>query len=131
MAGTIDISLSRVPAINILEPTTGEHRSHVVSAVISILKTIWPDSWGPRTEYILSNAVFALLEQPQPVTLLALPKLLTDNQYRQTILKSVTDPTVRSFFHTYDNQWPNRFREEAIAPVLNKVYKFKIGRAHV
>jgi DNA helicase HerA-like ATPase len=68
---------SKVLGINVLEATPSEQKSHIVSALISILRNIWPDAWGPRTEYILSNAVFALLEQNQPVTLLALPKLLT------------------------------------------------------
>lgn len=115
---------SRVPGINILEPTASQQKPLVLSSLISTLRNIWPDSWGPRTEYILSNAAFALLEQAQPVSLLALPKLLTDRKYRQQILRSVTDPVVQSFFHTYDHQWPDRFREEAIAPLLNKVYKF-------
>jgi hypothetical protein len=43
--------------------------------------------------------------------------------YRGQVLRSVSDPVVLSFFKTYEN-WNERFREEAIAPLLNKVSKF-------
>lgn len=114
----------RVVGFNLLEPVAGHEKPLVVSALISTMRNIWPDSWGPRTEYILSNAAFALLEQPQPVTLLAVSKLLTSKAYRDLVLRHVKDSSVRSFFETFDTQWNQRFREEAIAPLLNKVSKF-------
>ena len=45
------------------------------------MRNLWPANWGPRTEYILEHAVYALLEQPEPVTLAALLKLLLDRIY--------------------------------------------------
>ena len=68
---------SRVIELNILESVRPEDRPLVVSSVISIMKHLWPENWGPRSEWILENSVYALLEQPAPVTLAALPKLLT------------------------------------------------------
>ena len=88
------------------------------------MKNIWADNWGPRTEYILSNASFALLSQPKPQTLIAIPKLLTDPDFRERIVSNITDPVIKDFFDTYDNRWNSRYREEAIAPLLNKVNKF-------
>lgn len=113
-----------VPAINILESVSIEQRPLVVSSLINILKNIWADNWGPRTEYILSNSAFALLEQPEPQTLLAIPKLLTNSKFRERIVANVTDPAVLDFFDTYDNRWNARFREEAVSPLLNKTNKF-------
>ena len=87
------------------------------------MRNLWPLNWGPRTEYILEHAVYALLEQPEPVTLAALPKLLVDHNYRKQVVSHVSDPAVRSFFQFYETQ-NDRLREESIAPLLNKVLKF-------
>jgi DNA helicase HerA-like ATPase len=113
-----------VPGINILERVQPDYRPLVVSALISTLKNIWPDGWGPQTEYLLSNFTFALLEQDEPVTLLALPKLLTDSAYRAHVLSRVSDPAVRGFFHIYDEVWDKDQRAHASAPLLNKASKF-------
>ena len=58
----------RVPGINPLRKVSDAQKPLVVSSIISILKNIWKDFWGPQTEYILSNLVAALLEQKRPVT---------------------------------------------------------------
>jgi len=115
---------SRALGLNMLDSLAHEERALAVSYLLSIFKALWADSWGPRMEDILRNAAFALIEQPQPVSLLALPKLLTDQAYRRQLLTHVSNPAVRGFFKMYDEQWPPRFREEAIAPVLNKVNAF-------
>jgi len=106
-----------------LESVELEQRPLVVSALLSVIRNIWPEGWGPRTDMILSNCAFALLNQPTPTTILAIPKLLTDPHYRQAVLKHVADPAVQWFFHLYES-WPARFREEAIAAPLNKIDKF-------
>jgi len=58
------------------------------------------------------------------VSILALPKLLTDSKYRASVLAAVTNPAVLDFFHNTFDRWDNRFREEAISPVLNKCRAF-------
>src|SRR5438552_2395499 len=113
----------RVIGLNVLESVDKSQRSLVVSSLISILRNLYPNNWGPRTEYILEHAVYALLEQDEPVTLAALPKLLVDHNYRRKVVKNVTDPAIRSFFQFYELQ-NDRLREESIAPLLNKVSKF-------
>jgi hypothetical protein len=114
---------SRVIGLNVLQSVDRNQRSLVVSSLISILRNLYPNNWGPRTEYILEHAVYALLEQKEPVTLAALPKLLIDHSYRKQIVKNVSDPAVKSFFQFYELQ-NDRLREESIAPLLNKVSKF-------
>jgi hypothetical protein len=110
-------------AINIIEPVRDiALRPLMVSHLVSIFKAFWGDSWGPRTEYILQNAAAALMEQPQPASLLSIPLLLTNEHYRARIRQHVADPIVQEFFKIYDEHWDKRFREEAISPVLNKTY---------
>ena len=114
----------RAVGINVLQAVRPGERALVVSQVVGIFKRIWGDSWGPRLEDILRNTLFALTEQPEPVSLIAVPKLLTDPAYRKRILAHVTNPVVKSFFlDTYD-KWKEAFREEAISPVLNKIRAF-------
>ena len=72
----------RAFALNMLDCRRPDQRGLVVSNVIGIFKKLWVDSWGPRMEDILRNGLYALIEQPRPVSILALPKLLTDPAYR-------------------------------------------------
>jgi hypothetical protein len=58
------------------------------------------------------------------VSILAVPKLLTDKAYRAYALASVHNPSVLDFFHNTYDRWDKRFREEAISPVLNKCRAF-------
>lgn len=114
----------RAFALNLLDCPRPEQRGLVVSNVIGIFKKLWADSWGPRMEDILRNGLHALMEQRRPVSILALPKLLTDSAYRIQALCDVKNPAVLDFFQNTYGRWENRFREEAISPVLNKVRAF-------
>jgi len=61
-------------------------------------KHVWPDSWGPRLDYVLMNSVRALLDVPGG-TLLMLPRLLVDDPFReQLVSRYVRDPMVLSFW---------------------------------
>ncbi len=67
--------VERTLGLNILESVRPEQRSLTVSNVLSIFQKLWESSWGPRLEDILRNSLFALVEQPVPGSLLAVPKL--------------------------------------------------------
>src|SRR5664279_3753313 len=70
----------------------------VADGVVSAFRHVWPDSWGPRLDYILTNAVRALLDVPG-ATLLMLPRLLIDEPFRtQLVAHHVGDPVVRAFW---------------------------------
>src|SRR5260370_29457427 len=79
----------RAFALNMLDCRRPEQRGLVVSNAITIFKQLWADSWGNRMEDILRNSLHALLEQPSPVSLIALLKLLTEKDYRASVLASV------------------------------------------
>jgi hypothetical protein len=114
----------RAFALNMLDCRRANQRGLIVSNVIGIFKKLWADSWGPRMEDILRNGLYALIEQPSPVSILALPKLLTDQGYRTYILSRTQNPAVLDFFHNTYDRWQNSFREEAISAVLNKCRAF-------
>lgn len=110
-------------AFNPLESVDPKYRHLVASGLVGVFKKIWADSWGPRLEYILRNAILALLEYPNS-TLLGIPRILVDKYYRKKVLEKVSDPVVRSFWiDEYDN-YNEKFRTEAISPIQNKIGQF-------
>ncbi len=64
--------------------TTSSPSSPTASS--SAFRHVWPDSWGPRLDYILTNAVRALLDVPG-ATLLMLPRLLIDEPFRAQLVE--------------------------------------------
>ena len=46
-----------------------EYRHLVASGLMGVFKKIWPDVWSARMEYILNNAILALLEYPSSTLL--------------------------------------------------------------
>src|SRR5207237_252868 len=114
----------RAFALNMLHCPQPEQQGLVVSNVMGIFKKLWAGSVGPRMEDIMRNGLHALIEQPRPVSILALPKLLTDPEYRITSLANVRNPAVLDFFHNTYERWSPAFRDEAISPVLNKCRAF-------
>ena len=113
-------------AFNPLEPTRAESRTLVASNLISVFKKIWAESWGPRTEYILRNVLLALLESKES-TLLDVPRLFDDPNFRRYIVTKVQNPQVRYFWVQEYRNYPARFRAEAIAPIQNKVGEFLVN----
>ncbi|MGA3304363.1 MAG: DUF87 domain-containing protein [Methylovirgula sp.] len=95
----------------------------VADGVVSAFRHVWPDSWGPRLDYILTNAVRALLDVPG-ATLLMLPRLLIDQPFRFRLVEHhVRDPLIRAFWLNEYTGYSDSFRTEAIAPIQNKVGK--------
>ena len=110
-------------AFNPLEKVHPDHRHLVVSGLISVFKKIWFEFWGPRLEHILRHSLLTLLEYPQS-TLLDLPRLLTDKEFRNRVLKSVTHPQVKEFWAFEFEKYSAWLRSEAISPILNKIGLF-------
>ena len=109
--------------LNVLELPDPRHKNLVASGLMGIFTKIWANAWSARMEYILNNAILALIETPGS-TLLGINRILVDKDFRQKIIANVTDPVVKAFWiHEYE-QWRDQFRNEAIAPIQNKVGQF-------
>ncbi|HZR82569.1 MAG TPA: TraM recognition domain-containing protein [Candidatus Binatia bacterium] len=98
-------------------------RSLAASAMLEVFRKLWADSWGPRLEHILRNALLALLDQERP-TLADILRLLSDDDFRRGVGQRVENPMIRSFWLREYPGYPDRFRAEAIAPIQNKVGAF-------
>ncbi|MFH1426792.1 MAG: type IV secretion system DNA-binding domain-containing protein [Candidatus Kerfeldbacteria bacterium] len=110
-------------AFNILENVELEYKNLVSNGLVGVFKKIWADSWGPRLEYILINSILALIEYPGS-TLLGVTRMLVDAKYRKKVVRNITDPVVKSFWIDEYNNYSEKFRNEAIAPIQNKVGQF-------
>ena len=107
-------------AFNVMEAVDPEYRHLVASGLIGVFKKIWADSWGPRLEYILRNAILALLEYPGS-TLLGVTRILVDKKYREKVVDNVSDPVVKQFWIDEFSKWNDRVLQEVISPIQNKV----------
>lgn len=87
-----------------------------VNLLTAIRRLFDASSWGPRLEYILRKAIKTLLLSANK-TLLDIPLLLTDKNYRNQLLNSINDPDLLSF-------WQNTFAKlpsTALISILNKL----------
>ena len=107
-------------AWNIVADVPAGERPTVASGIVSALKNVWGDSWGPRLEYILYNGIRALLDA-EHTTLLGLSKMLTNDAYRAWVVRQIEDPFVKAFWTEEFEGYDQRFRQEAIAPIQNKI----------
>lgn len=107
-------------AFNVLEAVDPTYKYLVASGLVSSLKKIWADSWGPRLEYILRNTILGLLDYPSS-TILGILRMLSDKTYRKKVVDRIADPVVKSFWINEFAQYNERFRSEAISPIQNKV----------
>lgn len=108
---------------NPLESVHVSKRSLAASGLLEVFKKIWIDSWGPRLEHILRNALLALLDQPQSM-LADVLRLLDDSAFRKLVAFRTANGQVRNFWLREYENYPARFRIEAIAPIQNKVGAF-------
>ena len=107
-------------AFNVLACPNPAQRPLVASGVLSAFKKIYGDSWGPRLEHILRNALLTLLEVPG-TSLVSVLRILSDPLYRRDVLTCVQDPVIRTFWEQEFAGMPPKFQAEAIAPIQNKV----------
>ena len=82
---------------NPLERVPPEKRALAASGLLEVFKKLWIDSWGPRLEHILRNALFALLDQPE-ATLADVLRLLSDKTFRKAVAPKITNRQVYDFW---------------------------------
>jgi hypothetical protein len=95
----------------------------VASTIVSALKKIWSDSWGPRLEHILRNTLLSLAYHPDS-TLLDIVPMLTNFEFRRQVLYSVSDSAIHEFWQKEFEPLSQQLKNEFIAPIVNKVGLF-------
>ena len=110
-------------AFNVLEQVDPHLRHLVASGLLGVFQKLWADSWGPRLEYILRNAILAILDFPGS-TLLGVVRMLSDKSYRKRVVANIKDPVVKAFWEKEFASYADKFASEAVSPIQNKVGQF-------
>ena len=110
-------------SFNVLEDPGPDKRFLVVNGLMSVFKKIWVDAWSARMEYILSNILLALLENPGS-TMIGINRILADKAYRKSVVDNVKDPAVKAFWVNEFEKYGERYMQEAGAAIQNKIGQF-------
>ncbi|MEK7620533.1 MAG: type IV secretion system DNA-binding domain-containing protein [Patescibacteria group bacterium] len=108
---------------NILEAVSERHKHLVVSGMMGVFQKIWENMWSSRMEYILNNTLLALLDNPGQ-TLLGINRMLSDADFRKRIVGNVKDPVVKQFWLVEFASYNEKYAQEAVAPIQNKIGQF-------
>ncbi len=112
-----------------LKPAEKEYKDVLADGILAVFKKHFSHSWGPRLEYILYNAILAVLAS-QGTTILSIQKILTDKKYRKRVLSHIKDPAIlyfwrQEFARLEENK---KLITEALSAIQNKVGRFLAPR---
>jgi hypothetical protein len=113
----------RTVKINLFEGGNIEHRELIASGIVSIFHKLYEYSWGPRLEHFLRNGLLTLL-QMENARLSDIIELFTDKEFRKKVIAQINDPVIKSFWVGEFEPLQDRMKNEAVAPILNKVGQF-------
>jgi len=119
-----DISDKEHPIwFNLLESHNEEEKNLIVSWIISTFYKLFSHSRWPRLEYILRNTLLTLI-QIKWSTFMDIPEILINNDFRKKIVSQISDPILIRFREEEFNKLDNRQKQEAISPIINKIWQF-------
>jgi hypothetical protein len=106
-----------------LNPLLGDDDDLVVDNIVSIFSKIFQRHWGPRIDDVLRVACLTLMRHANP-TLMLVPPLLTDKQFRAAFTVGLDDPEgLKGFWEWYESM-PPPLRAQVIGPVLARLRAF-------
>ena len=94
--------------------------------LIEAFRRTWPESLreAPRFTNILLASLLVLIENH--LTLVELPRLLTDKAYRENLLEEIHDPEITAVFHDRLDRW-GKEQPLILESILNKVSAFTLN----
>lgn len=113
------------PGLNVLE---GDDHDLVVDQLVGVFHRVYERFWGPRTDDILRAALLTLAFAGPGATLADVPRLLTDQRWREELLLEIEDPVGLEPFWDWYEQLSEPVRAQATGPVLNKLRAFLLRR---
>ncbi|MFN2471123.1 MAG: type IV secretory system conjugative DNA transfer family protein [Gaiellaceae bacterium] len=113
-----------------LNPLLGNGRSPelVADQVLAVFHGLWRNNWGPRLQDILHASLLTLAIRGD-ASLCALPALLTNPAVRRRLRAGVDDPIALEPFWAWFETISDAERQQAIAPVLNKLRPFLLRKS--
>ena len=88
--------------LNLLEYTKPEEKDFLIQEVIEIFYKLFDPNRtgivGPQWEHWARNAALTVMQRPEGGSLIDLPRLFTDDAFREQSVSYVTDPVVKAFW---------------------------------
>ena len=109
--------------LNFLQPRQDQPNHLVVSEIVSSIRSLFADSWGPQSEFLLGQAASAVMDFPGG-TLQEVFRMLIDPAFRSRVVKNIQNPMVKLFWSQVFAKWPLNFQATATAPLVNKLGAF-------
>ena len=123
----IDLADRRgAPGINLLDTRIFSDRDRTADSVVRVAKGLW-EQWGPRMQSILEQTVKTLheaneqVEAEQQYTILDGLRLLSNDPFRNSVLKKIEDPYLLEWWARDFGSWHRQYRAEALAPVQTRL----------
>lgn len=110
-------------AFNPLENVAVENRQQISQGLIEIFKKSFGADWTPKIEHVFRFTTLALLDYRE-ATIADMMKMLTDRPFRQDVISKIEDAVVKNFWANEFSSWSEKFDNEAIVPLLNKLGQF-------
>jgi hypothetical protein len=101
--------------------TQAEHPYDIAAAVLEAFRRTWPECLreAPHFSNVVTAALVVLIENDP--TLMHMPRLLTNSEFREQCLERVSDGNVVEFFHDRYDRWGRE------APLMRESTLNKIG----
>jgi energy-coupling factor transporter ATP-binding protein EcfA2 len=111
--------------INPLAYKNHQNPTLIADAIYNVFYELFKENFGIRTQSVLSAALLTLV-RAKGSSLLWLPLLLTDDNFRRHITSGINDPIgLEPYWATFESMNPAERRQE-VGPVLNKVSQLLI-----
>lgn len=113
--------------LNMLEAETANEKDFVAQEMIQIFYKLVtdPSMIGPMFEHYMRNAMLTLMANAQePGTLMEVPRIFTDDEYRKSLMPYVTDPVVRAFWEKEMAQTSGQSKSDMLGYLISKVGRF-------
>lgn len=111
--------------VNPLAGVSSANRELVVDQVLGMLRSLWRESWGPRTNDVL-HAGLLTIASSEFRSLVALPSLFTDEPFRRRAVAQAlaTDPWGLDAFWAWFEALSVEHRAQVLGPVMSKLRAF-------
>ena len=129
----IDASAASPLGFNPLD-AAGRDPDVIAESILAVFANLFADGWGPRTADIFSASIRTAVRAATPEhphTLLDLPKLWTDDRFRQQLVATAADdPGLAGFWAWFDSMKPTQ-RQNVLAAPMNKLRQVLLKPAAV
>jgi hypothetical protein len=94
----------------------------IADSIVTTIRELFPNLFGPRTSDILNASVLSIVGIPG-ATLTWLPRLLTEEGFRRSVVARLDDQVLIAFWQQFDAMSPAQ-QAQFVGPVLTRLRQF-------